>query len=174
MGKIELVTGNGKNSQVDESVVEQFGEGLRGELLRPGDPGYDDARQIWNAMIDKRPALIARCTGAADVMQSVRFARDHGALIAIHGAGHNIAGNAVCDGGIMIDLSLMKTVRVDPEERRAHVGPGATFRAPNGLDDVDEGEPVNLGAGWEISITKHRPSVWQHRPVSTRQPASPG
>ena len=76
-------------------------------------------------MIDRRPGLIVRCTGTADVMQAVAFARQHQLLVAVRGGGHNIAGNAVCDGGLMIDLSLMKSVRVDPESRRARVGPGA-------------------------------------------------
>ena len=148
MGKIELVTGNGTKSQVEESTVEQFGESLRGELLRQGDAGYDDARTVWNAMIDKKPALIARCTGAADVMQSVRFANEHGALVAVRGAGHNIAGNAVCDGGLVIDLSLIKTVRVDPETRRAHVGPGAT------LGDLDhETQAFGLATPTGINTT---------------------
>jgi FAD/FMN-containing dehydrogenase len=171
MGKIELVTGNGKNSQVDESTVEQFGESLRGELLQQGDAGYDDAREVWNAMIDKRPTLIARCTGAADVMQSVRFASEHGALVAVRGAGHNIAGNAVCDGGLVIDLSLMKTVRVDPEKRRAHVSPGATLgdldhetqafglATPVGINTTTGIAGLTLGGGFGWLSRKHGMTV---------------
>src|SRR5713226_8232586 len=102
-------------------------ETLRGELLTPGSPGYDQARAIWNAMIDKRPAIIVRCAGAADVIQAVNFARKHDLLVAVRGGGHNIAGNAVCDGGLMIDLSLMKSVRVNPKDKRAFVEPGATL-----------------------------------------------
>src|SRR3954464_11241698 len=92
---------------------------LQGEVLVAGDPGYDPARAVWNAMIDRRPDAIVRCRGVADVIDAVRFAGEHGLPVAIHGGGHNVAGHAVCDGGLMLDLSLMKSVRVDPELRRA-------------------------------------------------------
>ena len=98
---------------------------LRGPLCLPGDPGYDTARTLWNAMIDRRPALIVRALGAADVIAAVRFARARNLLIAIKGGGHNIAGNACCDGGLMLDLSLMKSVRVDATARTARAEPGA-------------------------------------------------
>lgn len=107
--------------------IDEFKAQFRGEVLVPGDAGYDKARQIWNAMIDRRPALIARCTSAADVVQAVGFARKHTLLVSIRGGGHNIAGNAVCDDGIMIDLSLMEGVKVDPKARRATVEPGCTL-----------------------------------------------
>ena len=86
--------------------------------MLPGEEGYDAARTIWNAMIDRRPALVVRCLGAADVMLAVQFARARRLLVSVRGGGHNIAGNAVCDGGLLIDLSLMKSVQIDP--RRAH------------------------------------------------------
>ncbi len=110
-----------------QSVIQDFKAGLSGTLLRPAEAGYDDARKIWNGMIDKRPALIARCRGVADVISSVRFARTHDLLLAVRGGGHNIAGNAVCDGGLMIDLSLMKGVRVDPARRTASAQTGLTW-----------------------------------------------
>src|SRR5262245_33954117 len=113
---------------LSEETVKTFKASLRGELLRPGDTGYDDARTIWNAMIDRRPALIARCAGVADIIQAVNFARTHDLLVAVRGGGHNVAGNAVCDGGLMIDLSPMKSVHVDPIQRRAHAEPGLTWR----------------------------------------------
>jgi len=113
---------------VDHSSVEKFKASLRGELLGPGDAGYDEARKIWNGMIDKRPALIARCAGVADVISCVNFARANNVLVAVRGGGHNIAGNAVCDGGLVIDLSRMKSVRVDPARRRARAEPGLTWR----------------------------------------------
>ncbi|MFC3111342.1 FAD-binding oxidoreductase [Undibacterium arcticum] len=108
-------------------MLDNFKSTLRGPMLQAGDAGYDTARSIWNAMIDRHPALIVRCAGVADVMASVNFARQHELLLAVRGGGHNIAGNAVCDGGLMLDMSLMKSVQIDPEERLAYVGPGATL-----------------------------------------------
>jgi FAD/FMN-containing dehydrogenase len=90
-------------------------DGFRGELLRPQDPGYEDARKVWNGSIDRFPALIARCAGVADVIAAVKFAKDNGLLVAVRGGGHSFPGLSVCDGGIVIDLSLMKGIRVDPE-----------------------------------------------------------
>ena len=86
---------------ISPTAIEKFKASLRGELLRPDGPGYDDARKIWNGMIDKRPALIARCAGVADVMQSVNFARANHLLVAVRGGGHNVSGNAMCDGGLV-------------------------------------------------------------------------
>ena len=116
---------------VDEASVDALRTDLRGPLLRQGAEGYDAARAIWNGMIDKRPGLIARCTGVADVMASVRFAREHDLLVAIKGGGHSVAGTALCDDGLVIDLSGMRGVHVDPVGRTARVQPGAT------LGDVD-------------------------------------
>ena len=101
--------------------------GLRGGLLEPGDEGYDDARVVWNGMIDRRPALIARCAGAADVIDCVGFARDHGLPLAVRGGGHNVAGYAVCEGGLVVDLSAMRAVRVDAAARLAWVQGGALW-----------------------------------------------
>ena len=109
-------------------IIDAFKATLRGALLCPDDHGYDDARRIWNAMIDRRPSYIVRCAGVADVIQAVNFARTHNLLIAVRGGGHNVAGNAVCDGGLMIDLSPMKSVRVDPVQRTARAEPGLTWR----------------------------------------------
>src|SRR5262245_980541 len=100
---------------------------LRGTVALPGEDGYDAARTIWNAMIDRRPALVVRCLSPADVTHAVNLARDEKLLVAVRAGGHNIAGNAVCDGGLLIDLSLMRSVRVDPASRTARVEPGATL-----------------------------------------------
>lgn len=107
--------------------IENFKAALRGALLQPGDAEYEGARVIWNGMFDRRPCLIARCLGAADVVASVNFARAHALPVAVQGGGHNVAGYASCDGGIMIDLSPMRAVRVDPRAGRAWVQGGATW-----------------------------------------------
>lgn len=86
-------------------------------MIRPSDSAYEDARRVWNGLINKRPALIARCTGVADVIEAVIFARENDLLVAVRGGGHNVAGNAVCDGGLVIDLSPMKGIRVDGSSR---------------------------------------------------------
>jgi FAD/FMN-containing dehydrogenase len=104
---------------------------LRGPLLLPGDPGYDDARSLWNAMIDRRPALVIRCLGVGDVVAAVEFVREHGLALTIKGGGHNISGLAVADGAVMLDMSLMRGVRVDPTARLAWAQAGCL------LGDVD-------------------------------------
>ena len=106
---------------------EEFAASFCGELLCPGDEGYDGARRVWNRMIDRRPAAIARCTGVVDVVRAVNFARVNDLVIAIRGGGHSVAGNGVCDDGVMIDLSAMKGVRVDPSARTARAQPGVTW-----------------------------------------------
>src|SRR5687768_18216571 len=102
-------------------------DGFRGRLISAAHADYDSARAVWNGAIDRRPRLIARCIGAADVIAAVRFARDHDLEIAIRGGGHNVAGTAVCDDGMVIDLSAMRAVRVDPAGRRAWVQGGALW-----------------------------------------------
>jgi FAD/FMN-containing dehydrogenase len=107
--------------------IGELKDGFEGELLLPGDGDYESARRIWNAMIDKRPAVIARCATTPDVVRGVSFARDNGLLLAVRGGGHNIAGNAMCDDGLVIDLSRMKAARVDPGRRRVTIEGGATL-----------------------------------------------
>jgi FAD/FMN-containing dehydrogenase len=114
-------------TNIKNEMLEDFKSQLRGELLQPQDPGYDEARTIWNAMIDRRPAMIVRCAGVADVRRSVAFARDNKLPLAVRGGGHNIAGSALCNDGLVIDLSQMKAIRVDPDARRAYVQGGATL-----------------------------------------------
>jgi FAD/FMN-containing dehydrogenase len=112
---------------IDAPRVDAFRAQLRGDLLAPGDPGYDDARRVWNAMFDKRPALIARCTGADDVAAAVRFAREWGVPLSVKGGGHGVAGKAICDDGLVIDLSPMKAVDVDPARRTGRAEGGVTW-----------------------------------------------
>jgi FAD/FMN-containing dehydrogenase len=108
----------------DLAAINRLRNALRGELLTPGEPGYDEARRVWNAMIDKRPAIIARCAGEADVVRSVQFAREHQLRVAVRGGGHSVAGYSTCDGGLLIDLSEMKGLRVDAARRTAIAQPG--------------------------------------------------
>lgn len=112
---------------VDISALEKLRAIVRGAVLCPGQDGYDAARTVPNAMIDRRPAAIARCTGAADVIACVRFARDHDLVVAVRGGGHSVAGKSVCDGGLMIDLSTMKGIRVDPARRTVRAQTGLTL-----------------------------------------------
>jgi FAD/FMN-containing dehydrogenase len=108
----------------ESTSISNFRDALRGELLTPSAPDYDDARHVWNAMIDKRPSLIARCAGEADVLRSVQFARDPHLVVAVRGGGHNVSGYATCDGGLLIDLSNLKGLRVDAARRTAIAQPG--------------------------------------------------
>jgi FAD/FMN-containing dehydrogenase len=116
---------------LQEETLRKFKESLRGELILAEDAGYDDARSIWNAMIDRRPALIVRCLGVADVVTGVKFAREHGLILSIKGGGHNISGLAVCEEGLMLDMSRMRGVWVDPSTRTARAQAGCL------LGDVD-------------------------------------
>jgi FAD/FMN-containing dehydrogenase len=125
MANIEIAATTGRQVVVNADAIKQFRTELRGGHLLRGDDGYDAARKIYNAMIEHRPAIIARCAGAADVISAVNFARNNGVLVSVRGGGHNVSGNAVCDGGVMIDLSPMKSVRVDPQ--------GKTVRAEAGV-----------------------------------------
>jgi FAD/FMN-containing dehydrogenase len=112
---------------LDNATVEGFRAQLRGELIQTGDAAYEEARKVYNGMIDKHPGLIARCVDVADVIASVNFAREHHLLLAVRGGGHNGPGLATCDDGLVIDLSAMKGVHVDPKQRTARVAGGATW-----------------------------------------------
>jgi len=128
---IELRAVDGGVVQVAPEIVQAFKAGFRGPVLTPDALEYEETRKIWNAMIDRRPGLIVRCTGTQDVVNAVRFARQHRFLLSVRGGGHNIAGLAVCDGGLMIDLSLMRGIWVDAKGRTARAQAGCT------LGDVD-------------------------------------
>lgn len=127
MPSTSILDRDGATVDVDAKAVEALRAKFGDRLLEPSSPGYDDARAIWNAMIDKKPALICKCKSTDDVVAAVGFARDNKLLVAVRGAGHNIAGNAVCDGGFVIDLSLMKQVTVDASARTAVAGGGVTL-----------------------------------------------
>lgn len=131
MSVLKIRTRTNENATLQEDTIRKFKESLRGELILENEPGYDDARSIWNAMIDRRPALIARCLGVADVVTAVNFAREHSIALSIKGGGHNIAGLAVCEEGLMLDMSRMRGVWVDPTTRTARAQAGCL------LGDVD-------------------------------------
>ncbi len=150
------------DSPVPAAAIDRLRGSVAGEVLTPADPGYDERRAVWNAMIDRRPAVIVRCQGAADVMAAVTFARERDLPISIRGGGHNVAGYAVGDGAVMVDLSAMRDVRVDADRRRARVEGGATWRdvdtatqafglaTPGGLisDTGVAGLTLSGGIGW--------------------------
>ena len=127
MPGLELTTTSGATTAVPEARLEALAGSVRGGLVRPSDPEYDEVRAVWNGMTDRRPGLIARCVGAADTMAAVGFAREHDLLVAVRGGGHNVSGNALCDGGLVIDLSPARAVRVDPARRTAEAQGGATI-----------------------------------------------
>jgi FAD/FMN-containing dehydrogenase len=124
---MENVVLDSNNLVVDDDDIQGFKTRLRGPVIQPGDPEYDKVRTIWNARIDKRPACIVRCTGVADIIEAVNFARTHHLLLAVRGGGHNIAGAALCDGGLVVDLSLMKGIRLDLEQRTIRAQSGCTL-----------------------------------------------
>jgi FAD/FMN-containing dehydrogenase len=118
---------SGAKTQIDRQAIDDLAQDLTGPPILPGGADYEEARRVFNKMIDKKPALIVRCGGVADVLRTVRFARDHDLLVAVRGGGHNAAGFATCDGGIVIDLSPMRAVRVDVDNRLVRVEGGATW-----------------------------------------------
>jgi FAD/FMN-containing dehydrogenase len=112
----------------DKSATESLRLQLKGQLILPGDSLYDEARKVWNSMINKRPAMIVQCTGTDDIIAAIRFAQKNNLIVSVRGGGHNVAGNAVCEGGVMIDLSKMKSIQIDPVSRTAKVEPGVIWR----------------------------------------------
>lgn len=134
---IPLAGLDGNTIHLAPEALQAFRTSFKGVVLAPDDAAYDETRKVWNAMIDRHPGLIARCTGTADVVQAVRFARQHGLLNSVRGGGHNIAGLAVCNGGLMIDMSALRGVWVDPAQRVAKAQAGCT------LADVDRETQVH-------------------------------
>ena len=145
---MEIATTIGSPAVINEPELDELRMRMRGQLLRPGHPGYDEARVIFNGMFDRHPALIASCRGAADVMDAVHFARRHHLLLAVRGGGHSVAGNSMCDNGLVIDLSQMNSVFVDRKLQIACVQGGATWA------DVDR-ETQAFGLATPGGIVSH-------------------
>jgi len=166
MADLTIRTLEGSTKAVAPDTVAALRGKLRGAVALPGEDGYEAARSIWNAMIDRHPGLVVRCLGAADVINAVKLARDERLLLAVRSGGHNIGGSAVCDGGLLIDLSLMKSVRVDPASRTARVEPGATLAdfdkeaqafalaAPLGINSTTGVAGLTLGGGFGWTTRK--------------------
>jgi len=171
MANVSGVRMDGGKASLSSEDLGQLRSGLAGELIVAGDGGYDEARALWNGMIDRRPAVIVRCGGVKDVQATLDFARKRGLLFSVRGAGHNIAGKAACDGGLMIDLSGMKEVVVDAAARTARVGPGATLAdvdaatqphglaVPTGINSTTGIAGLTLGGGFGWLTRKHGMTV---------------
>ncbi len=127
MTALKVITTTGAHMVLKEAVIEELRGSLRGELLCSSDAGYDAARLLWNAMFDKRPALIVRCADVSDIISAVNFARTHRIPVAVRGGGHNVAGSGACEGGLMLDMARMKNVRVDSVNRTARAEPGLNW-----------------------------------------------
>ena len=147
-GDVDAITRTGGETTIPKSAMKDLQKSLRGALLLPGNAEYETQRKVWNGMIDKRPGLIVRCTGAADVVRAVDFARDFDLLVAVRGGGHSISGKSVCDGGIMIDLSPMRWCTVDPDSRTARLGAGSV------LGDLDH-ETQQFGLATPAGTVSH-------------------
>jgi FAD/FMN-containing dehydrogenase len=171
MPEVALKTRDGASAAIAGEDLDALRNAVRGTVCLPGEAGYDEARTIWNAMIDRHPGAVVRCASADDVIRAVRLARDHDLLLSVRSGGHNIAGNAVCDGGLTIDLSAMKSVRVDPTKRTARVEPGATLgefdkesqafglATPVGINSTTGIAGLTLGGGFGWISRKHGLSV---------------
>jgi hypothetical protein len=145
MGNLALRTLGGDDVRLNKETVEALGQAVRGQVITPSDSDYDEQRTIWNAMIDKRPGLIVRCAGAADVARCVDFARERNLLVSVRGAGHNIAGSSLGDGALLIDLSAMRSVRVNLDRKTVRLEPGVT------LGDIDN-ETQQYGMAVPVGI----------------------
>ncbi len=132
MATIAVMTLDGTGALLEYSALDALRARVGGQVVVPGNPGYEEARRVWNGMIDRRPAVVIRCHGPNDVIAAVQFARKHHLMLAVRGGGHNVAGFGTCDGGLVVDLSPMRSVRVDPQAQTVCVEGGATMR------DVDD------------------------------------
>jgi FAD/FMN-containing dehydrogenase len=171
MSKIKTITLSHEEAFLTEDAVEELKGIIQGDVLLPSHDDYDHARKIWNGMIDKRPALIVRCTGPADVIDAVKFARTHNLLVSVRGGGHNVSGNALCDDGMVIDLSQMKGIRVDLKSSTARAQAGVTLgeldretqvfglSVPSGIVTTTGIAGLTLGGGFGYISRKYGLSI---------------
>ena len=171
MTQIKMTGRSGGTSVLEEDDLKSLAARLRGKLALPGEAGYEEARTIWNAMIDRRPGAVVRCAGAADVVRAVTFGRDHDLVLSVRAGGHNIAGKAVGDGALLLDLTPMKSVRIDPARRIAWVEPGVTLgefdneaqayglATPLGINSTTGVAGLTLGGGFGWISRKYGMSV---------------
>lgn len=171
MTELGIINRSGSTTILNDTDLEGLKTALRGQFVGPGEAAYDEARTIWNAMIDRRPGAVARCAGAADVVRAVRFARDHDLELSIRAGGHNIAGSAVREGALLIDLTPMKSVRVDPGSKTARVEPGVLLgefdneaqafglATPLGINSTTGVAGLTLGGGFGWTSRKLGMSV---------------
>jgi FAD/FMN-containing dehydrogenase len=167
MPTFAMTTTSGGSTTIDSAAADGLAASLGGNLVTPESSNYDEVRSIWNAMIDKRPGLIAQCANAADVVRAINFATSNDLLVSVRGIGHNIAGNSVCDGGLMIDLSGMKSVQIDEGAKTARVEPGVTLgemdaatqkyglALPVGINTTTGIAGLTLGGGFGWLSRKH-------------------
>jgi FAD/FMN-containing dehydrogenase len=171
MTELGIINRSGSTTILNDTDLEGLKTALRGQFVGPGEAAYDEARTIWNAMIDRRPGAVVRCAGAADVVRAVRFARDHDLELSIRAGGHNIAGSAVREGALLIDLTPMKSVRVDPGSKTARVEPGVLLgefdneaqafglATPLGINSTTGVAGLTLGGGFGWTSRKLGMSV---------------
>ena len=179
MSVTHIASESSDSTGLDQSIIDEFKTGLHGTVFQAHDAGYDDARTIWNVMIDRRPGLIVRCAGVADVIAAVNLARSHNLLVSVRCGGHNVSGNAVCDGGLMIDLSAMKSIHVDQAARTARAEGGATWKEYDRETQVfglasTGGTVSRTGICCRFRSARHRRARCSHRPPqASRGPQPP-
>ena len=149
MNTLSITSKDGTSKFIPIDKIDNFKEKVHGELITPTNDRYESARKLWNGMIDKKPALIARCKGVADVITAVNFSKEHNLLFSIRGGGHNVAGTAIAEWGLVVDLSAMRSISVDPEQRGWHT--------------------QKAGCSWAIWTMKPKNSAWQLRWVWSRR-----
>jgi len=159
MGGLSVTKSSGEKTDLEEAALKKFRSSLQGTIILPGDDAYEDARKIWNGMIDKKPGLMVKCRESADVISCVNLARERDLLLAVRGGGHNVAGNAVCNGGLVVDLSEMRSVRADVQNNVVHIADGVPLGC--GPRDICARSRHSHGGGDGHRLCRSR-FTWRH------------